>query len=140
MNIGGTDISFRVTQSVQIQEVVLHALREFWPEYVFQDADEVELHDNNEPGPWWLYATASTEFFIYCDRKAAKAWMDQGGIPGNQSSMLHFLIDVDQSIPGPVRQVTVVVGEPTGEVAKFVGDLKKGLRRGTNLLSSMPVG
>jgi hypothetical protein len=129
MNIGGIDISFRLKVGIPITDVVLHALRAFWPDYIFQDAEETELHENDDPNVW-LYGTASTEFFIYRNRDAAESWKKNGGIPENQNLMMHFLIDRDFSDAGDADQITIVVGERTIELAHFLAELKKELRRG----------
>ncbi|HEY3968114.1 MAG TPA: hypothetical protein VGM05_26360 [Planctomycetaceae bacterium] len=135
MKIGGIDISFRVKQGVPITEFVLHALRAFWPDYIFQNADEAELRENDDP-TLWLYDTASTEFFVYRDREAAESWKKNGGIPENQNLMLHFLIDSDSSVPTVAVQFTMVVGELTGDVENFIQDLKRSLRRGATIPSN----
>jgi hypothetical protein len=130
MIVGGTDITFPVKNGVQLADVILHAARELWPEYVFQDAEEVELHENSDPDVW-LYGTASTEFFVYRDREAADNWTRLGATSENQNLMLHFLVDTDPS--SGRKRLTVVVGELAGDVAHFVRDLKDVLGLGTNL-------
>jgi hypothetical protein len=123
MTIRGVDVVLRVERPVPVADMILRVTRRHWPGCVFQDADQAQTFDNNDPS-LWLYGTASREFFIYRDREAAKAWRQFGGTPENQNTMLHFLIGGDSTGEPPRRDVTVVVGELSGEMVSLVDDLK----------------
>ena len=128
MNIGGIDVVLRVKPDVPVADIILRVTRRLWPECVFQDADQSQILDNYDPTVW-LYGTASREFFIYRDRDAASAWGQDGGTPENQHTMIHFLIGGGSTPTNPLREVTVVVGELSGQMASFISDLKQAVRR-----------
>lgn len=116
MNIGGVDVVLRVEHDISVAEIILHIARRLWHRCVFQDAEQSQVLDIDDPKVW-LYGPASREFFVYRDREAANAWSHEGGTPPNQQTMMHFLVGGDE--------LTVVVGDLTGEMVPFIEDLKR---------------
>ena len=124
MNIGGIDVVLQVVDpSVPIADIILQAARRLWPGCVVQDADQSQTFGNDDPN-LWLNGIASREFFIYRNLDAAISWNQAGGTLENQQTMLHFLIGGRAADNPCVRELTVVVGALTEEMARFVDDLK----------------
>ena len=127
MNIGGVDVVLRVKDpTVPFADIILHAARWLWPGFVFQDADQSQIFENNDP-KLWLYRTVSREFFLYRDADAATAWNDAGGTPENQLTMVHCLIADGAAGTKSPRELTVVVGELTEQMTHFIDALRPAL-------------
>lgn len=122
MEIGGIDVTLSVESDVVAAEVILDAVREIWPNAVFEDGIEVGTYsiDDPEVGRYWA---AGPEFFVYRDCSAADAWERLGGVDENQDSMLHFLLATDAA--GNTREVTVVIGSRTAEMERLLRNLKE---------------
>jgi len=125
VSIGGFDFVLLAPQGVCAGDVILRACRRFWQERecFFQDASSESVYSLRDQ--WvWDEGTASTEFFVFRDAKAAKSWTQSGAVPSNRNTMLHFLVgETDPSNPGLI-EVTMVFDRPTKEIRKLIEQLK----------------
>ena len=124
--ISGFDLVLEVQRHGFSPRLILDVVLDFWPEGVFQDAEE----ENTRPLSTVFAAEPdlrTREFFIYRDEASARSWNKDGRTDASTNSMLHFLI-VDQQ-PDEGLQVTMVCDELTPELANLYGELGVALRK-----------
>jgi hypothetical protein len=123
--IGGTDVILDVKPGVSAADVILRRVRRHWPACVYQDAD-----DESEPfeplGEIWPPTLKGNEFFLYRDEEAARSWDEFGATEENANLILHVLLPTGQADDDP-HSVTIVCGEPVGEVKTLLAEVEEEL-------------
>ncbi len=89
--IAGIDRTFSISAGTVNAVAALRACMRHWPDSIYQNADDTDLLPIHRailsrPG------NLGSEFFIFRDRQIAESWDNEGAIPDNQDSMIHFLI------------------------------------------------
>lgn len=121
MSIGGTDVVLRAPRHQPLGDVILRTCRRHWPDCVFQDAGEEQIHSLQE-SIVWNRGVASKEFFVYRDRAAAEKWNVEGASPANAETMLYFIID-DAGNDTKFLEVTAVCDNLSPMMKQVVRDL-----------------
>ena len=126
MEIGGIDIVLAARRNAPVAEIVLRRIRLMWPHCVFEDAERPGCHPISSP--WvWFSGTQSTEFFIYRDDEAARAWEEQGATAENQDAMIHVLLGESERA-GSLMDVTLVIGSQSPDISALISDLDRTFR------------
>jgi len=68
------------------------------------------------------------EFFVYRDEQAARSWDADGATPENYNTMLYIIVPEKPAERTTVPTLTVVCGEPTGEVKIILQDIESSLK------------
>lgn len=123
--IGGTDVVYLVPRGLPASDVIIGAVRQHWPDYIFVDAD-----DPNPPRArpdWAIPSPAGSEFVIYRDAEAAQSWESQGATADNKNAMLYVVLG--GAVPNTdLRSVTIVFGELAGALGVLERELRSALR------------
>ncbi len=120
--IGGTDLVFWVGEDVSVTDVIFRALRRYWPDLVFENADDDSPPVNPRAGQG-NPQPSGPEFFIYRDEEAARDWEEHGATPDNAGLMVSVILGKRRKPELGLRSITLVVGERTGDVGRFLDDL-----------------
>jgi hypothetical protein len=126
--IGGTDVILDVKPGVSAADVILRCVRRHWPACVYQDADD-ESQPFEPLGGIWPPTLKGSEFFIYRDEQAARSWDEFGATEENANLMLHVLLPTGEDDDDP-HSVTIVCGEPVGDVKAILVDIETELAGG----------
>jgi len=124
--IGGTDVVLEIGPGVAAADAILRAVRRHWPHCVYQNADD-------ETAPFapvadWPPRSVEREFFVYRDEDAARDWDAEGATEANHNTMLYVILPDESPAPSDRPTVTVVCGEPTGDVKAILEDIETSLR------------
>lgn len=127
MGVGRSDVILIGPLYVSAGDIILAACRRAWPDCLFQDVNEDDLHKLDEK--WvWEEGTARHEFFVYRDGAAVSAWEAHGAVPENSNTMLHFLIRAGEIHGDPVSEVTCVCDARAGAAAEIIREIETGLQ------------
>jgi hypothetical protein len=114
--IGGFDIVMPSTRGVVGLDFCLHAIRQIWPNAVFEDARSDKRAGNYSD----LRLEGLDEVFVYCDAAAAARWDELGAEPELANTMVHVLCSS--------KSITVVVDDPSNDqIAAFLSAIRIGL-------------
>jgi hypothetical protein len=121
--IGGIDIVLVAPAEVPLADVIVRRMAETWPSGLFEDVDADRSYGLSDP---WvaIHAANSKEFFVYRDAAAEESWEQNGAVPENANTMIHFLIGGLLSGKHRLRQMTIVCDQETDELKQLVSDLK----------------
>src|SRR5574337_52941 len=110
--IGGIDVILSVPANDSTADLIVRRVRHYWPNGIFQDANSLQMYSLFDR---WvaIIGTNSREFFVYQDADAAKKWEEEGAVPENANTMLHFLLDPSPNPNSKLQEITVVVDERT---------------------------
>jgi hypothetical protein len=125
--IGGTDVVLEIGAGVQAADVILRAVRRHWPRCVYQNADDESAPFTHYDGEWPPQAV-DREFFVYRDEEAALSWDADGATPENDNAMLYVIVPEEPADRTTIPTLTVVCGEPSGEVKAILEDVKSSLK------------
>lgn len=117
--IGGQDIEIPTAQGSCALDFAARAVRERWPDAVFEDAQTGELFADYSD----LQLVRTTEIFAYKDKLAKSKWDELGADESLVGTMIHIL-------QSGSRITLVVDSEPSGEVLSLVNAIQDGLRSG----------
>jgi hypothetical protein len=121
--IGGIDIVLVAPREVPLADVIVRRMAETWSDGLFEDVDADRSYPLADPS-LAIHAGRSKEFFVYRDRAAEKSWEEDGAVPENENTMIHFLIGGRLAGKHGLRQMTIVCDQETDEVKQLVSDLK----------------
>lgn len=133
--IGGTDVICAVRSDIPIADMIFRTVRRYWPQFVYQDADDETGPFTPHQGPW-LPRPAGQEFFIYRDPKAARSWDRYGATPRNVNTMLYVILPREQGFVPTVTSMTIVCGELSGEMGELMQEIQMSLRESVESLRS----
>jgi hypothetical protein len=125
--IGGTDVICPVRSDLPIADVIFRSVRRYWPQYVYQDADDETGPFTPHKGPW-LPRPKGREFFVYRDKQAARSWDRYGATPKNTNTMLYVILPRERSVAPVPTSMTLVCGELQGEMAAMIGEIQTALK------------
>ncbi len=127
--LSGMDLTISVDRDKFDLRRVLTALSTQWPEALFQDADEEDVHPirevMGEKPP-----DDVREFFVYKDRAAEESWEKEGWTEAQENGMVHFLVEEDAAHPD-FFSVTVVVGTLAPDTIRLLAKFLEILDRAT---------
>ena len=106
-----------------VADLILGRIRRFWPEGLFQDAEEDEAHDLHSHRVA-IHMGRCREFFVYRDGGSFAAWERDGATPENLETMLYFLIGKPINSEQGSREVTLVRGTLTELIWGLIRDLE----------------
>jgi hypothetical protein len=121
--IGGTDIVLCVHEDIPTADVIFRAVRQHWPAFVFQNADD-ESAPFSPRTELWLPQPSGPEFFIYRDEQAARNWDEDGATPENANTMLHVILGKRRQPQSGLRSLTLVCGTLTGDMKVLIDDIR----------------
>ena len=115
--IGGTDIHLEVPAESAALDIAIQAIRHFWPESVFQNAN------SEEPATEFGELDFSTLAVVmaYKDLESAKAWDRLGADPSLNGTMIHLMASTE-------RLTVIVDDEPSAEIKAIVQTITQGLK------------
>ena len=113
--IGGIDTHLPTRAGEEAVQVAVRAIRDHWPNAVFENGDTGELYDYF----WQIPFGQLEEIFVYHDPDAAKAWDAEGAIPRLYNTMIHVIGDKDM--------VTVVVDEKDPAMQEIISTITSAL-------------
>jgi hypothetical protein len=125
--IGGTDVVLEIGVGVRAADAILLAVRRHWPRCVYQNADDESAPFTPYDGDWPPQAV-DREFFVYRDEEAAWSWDADGATPENHDAMLYVILPEEPPDRSAIPTVTVVCGEPSGEVKAILEDIETSLK------------
>lgn len=120
--IGGCDQVLWVVETAPAADVIVRAVKRFWPQFVFQDADDDQ--PITPESDLWLPSPTGREFFLYQNAAVAQSWLDQGATPENQNSMIHVILGNRRKADLGLRSITLVSGAWTGLLAAILGAIR----------------
>ena len=123
MSIGGVDVVFRAPADEAVGDIILRRCARLWPQSVFQAGNEQQVRGLDDPWVWQV-GTASPEFFVYRDRKAAQSWDDEGATRANRGSMLYFIVRPAENEAPHACEVTLVCGGLAPGIRQLIQDLR----------------
>lgn len=113
--IGGIDIRLPTRAGIESVEVAVRAIRQFWPQAVFEHGDTGERYNDF----WQIPFGDVKELFTYRDRSVADVWDEKGAIPDVSNTMIHILYDEGL--------ITAVIDEWTAEMEAIIDAIRSGL-------------
>ncbi len=113
--IGGIDVRIPTKAGELSAEISVRAIRQVWPNAVFEDGLTGEHYDHF----WQIPFGKIEELFVYRDSDASHLWDAEGAIPDAYNSMIHIILD-----PG---MLTAVVDERDQEMEAILGAIRSGL-------------
>ncbi|HZK79430.1 MAG TPA: hypothetical protein VFC46_00145 [Humisphaera sp.] len=125
--IGGTDVVLEIGAGVRAADAILRAVRRHWPRCVYQNADDESAPFTPFEGDW-PPQDVDREFFVYKDEEAARSWDADGATPENDNTMLYVIVPEKPADRTTVPTLTVVCGEPSGEVKAILDDIESSLK------------
>jgi hypothetical protein len=127
MDIGGIDLPLvNVARARYEPRAILGAIAEFWPQGVYQDADDtafVPLSVLLEVGG----DVGSEEFFVFPNEASAQDWTEHGATPANANTMLHVLARDDPQ-DADLVETTLVIDELDKDMAAIYGAINSALQ------------
>jgi hypothetical protein len=114
--IGGIDIELSTWAGDSSLERAVQAIRQFWPDAVFQEVLTGDRYDTFDQIPFG----GKREIFVYRDPKAADRWDAKGAVPSLYNTMVHLITD-----PG---FITVVVDEEDEFTRQLIKAISSALR------------
>jgi hypothetical protein len=113
--IGGIDVRIPTKAGGLSLEVAVRAIRQTWPEAVFENGLTGERYETFADIPFGEVE----EIFVYRDPASAALWEAEGAIPEASNTMIHLIAD-----PG---WITAVVDERTDEMNEILAAIESGL-------------
>lgn len=113
--IGGIDVRIPTRAGVSSSEVAVRAIRQKWPNAVFENGLTGDRYD----GFWNIPFGEIEELFVYKDSDAATIWDAKGAVDEASNSMIHLISDPDL--------LTVVVDEKNAEMEVILSSIRSGL-------------
>jgi hypothetical protein len=110
--IGGIDVRIPSQAGGLSLEVAVLAIRQVWPEAVFENGLTGERYDPFAEIPFGEIE----EIFVFRDPASAAIWDAEGAIPEASNTMIHLIAD-----PG---WVTAVVDERTDDMNEIIGAME----------------
>lgn len=114
--IGGIDIELPTWASGSSLERAVLAIREFWPDAVFQEVLTGDRYDTFDQIPF----AGKREIFVYRNPQVAKGWDAKGAVPSLYNTMVHLITD-----PG---YLTVVVDKEDNFTRQLIDAIRSALR------------
>jgi hypothetical protein len=114
--IGGIDIRIPSKAGGLSLEVAVRAIRQDWPEAVFENGLTGERYATFGEIPFG----EMEEIFVYRDPGSAKIWDAEGAIPEASNTMIHLIADEGW--------VTAVVDQKTAEMGSIIAAIESGLK------------
>ena len=127
--IGGSDKVLWVDASALAADVILRIVRQHWPRFVFQNADEDQPLDAANSSR--LTQPDGREFFIYRTAEAAQDWLQSGATDDNKNTLIHVILGKRRKPDLGLRSVTLVGDDWTGELAAILADIQAAFDGGT---------
>jgi hypothetical protein len=125
--IGGTDVVLEIGAGVRAADAILRAVRRHWPRCVYQNADDESAPFTPYEGHW-PPQDVDREFFVYKDVEAARSWDADGATPEKDNTMLYVIVPEEPAARTTVPTLTVVCGEPCGEMKAILEDIESSLK------------
>jgi hypothetical protein len=113
--IGGIDIRLPSKAGVESVEVAVRAIRQLWPQAVFEHGDTGERYNYF----WQIPFGEARELFVYRDGRVADIWDEKGAIPEVSNTMVHILYDDGL--------LTAVIDERDAEMKAIIHAIRSGL-------------
>jgi hypothetical protein len=120
--IGGSDKILWVDENAPAGELILRVVRQHWPSFVFQNADEDQPLDAAQSAG--LTQPTGGEFFLYRTTEAAQDWLHSGATENNKNTMIHVILGNRRKPELGLRSVTLVTDDWTGELAAILADVQ----------------
>jgi hypothetical protein len=130
--IGGSDVILRVRDDIPPEDVILRTVRNHWPQFVLQNAEEDHVRPRDPNG--LLPVPAGPEFFVYRDQIAADDWERNGARPENANLMLHILAFDKMATEVGFTSVTIVCDRVEGDVRTIIEEIRSNFERLTSAL------
>lgn len=121
--IGGSDKVLWVDENAPAADLILRVVRQHWPSFVFQNADDDQPLDAAKSSN--LTQPAGREFFLYRTAEAAQDWLQSGATDDNKNSLIHVILGNRRKPALGLRSVTLVGDEWTGELAAILVDVQR---------------
>ena len=125
--IGGTDIVVEMRAGAPAARVILQTVRRYWPHCVYKDAAD-ETVPVEMPDEAWPPQLRGRQFFLYRDEDAARSWDQHGAIPENDNLMLHVILPDAAAAYSVPSRLTLVCGEPVGQIGAMIDEIRKELK------------
>jgi hypothetical protein len=120
--IGGSDKVLWVAEEAPAAELILRVVRQHWPRFVFQNADDAEPMDATKS--FGLPQPAGCEFFLYRTAEAAQDWLQSGATDDNKDTLIHVILGTRRKPDLGLRSVTLVGDDWTAELATILVDVQ----------------
>jgi hypothetical protein len=120
--IGGSDKVLWVDENAPAADLILRTVRQHWPIFVFQNAnDDKPLDAATSSG---LTKPAGREFFLYRTAEAAQHWLQLGATDENKNTLIHVILGNRRKPDVGLRSITLVGDDWTGELAAILADIQ----------------
>jgi hypothetical protein len=120
--IGGSDIVLWIPDHAPAADVIMRIVRQHWPGFVFQNADDDEPIDPAKLAS--LPQPTGREFFLYRSMAAAMDWSQSGATQENKNSLIYVILGNRRKPDLGLRSITLVGGEWTGELAPILAEIR----------------
>jgi hypothetical protein len=113
--LGGIDVRIPSKAGDHSLEFAVRAIRQAWPEAVFENGLTGEHYDSSREIPF----RETEEIFVYRDAASAAIWDAEGAVPEASNAMIHLIADRGW--------VTAVVDERTDEINEIIAAIESRL-------------
>jgi hypothetical protein len=120
--IGGSDKVLWVDENAPAAELILRVVRQHWPHFVFQNADEDQPLDAAKSSG--LTQPTGREFFLYRTAQAAQDWLQSGATDRNKKTLIHVILGSRRKPDLGLRSVTLVGDDWMGESAAILAGIQ----------------
>ena len=116
--IGGIDIRLPTRAGDVAVQVAVRAIREHWPDAVFENGDTGDGYDRF----WQIPFGELDEIFVYRDSNARQGWDTEGAVPELYNTMIHVIGDEDM--------ITLVVDQKDAAMQEMIATVSSALHDG----------
>jgi hypothetical protein len=113
--IGGIDTHIPTRVGDLAVEVAVRAVRQHWPDAVFEHGDTGDKYDEF----WQIPFGELNEIFVYRDPIASQRWDAEGAVPEVYNTMVHIIADEGM--------ITLVVDEKDAAMQQLIATISSAL-------------
>ena len=110
--IGGIDIEIATKCGDLGVEFAARAIKDFWPDAVFEDATTANRYDGLDEVPF----ARMRDLFVYRDSASADLWDAEGAVPEAYNTMIELIADD--------ALLTVVIDEKDGQMDAILAAIR----------------